>query len=243
MEGIQSRSSEFHPWRRVRAIRIVGGELRNSRRPSAVAERKHLVKMCRASSGLEYGPSNENTNLNGLTWLSSRNPSHSTITRGIRKAELVSRVITSSENTGDVIVEKASMTRVLRRTPRRRLTNHSSTCKDRRALRPDKLGNERGRTPVHRQLKSADGSTQNSLSVVSNRTVSRVSAHASSRVGVQLPPQHSSIYRNRRPPHKVIRCVQVSAQPTSPSSSHPRSFGAENGTSSVSGIVLSGMYV
>ena len=96
---------------------------------------------------------------------------------------------TSSENTGDVIVENTLITLVSRLSPSMLQPGQTLTCRDRRTLSGDRMGI--GDEPVDDQPDSVDKPTQEyslaKSSAALNRSVSRVSAHASNRAGA-LPP-------------------------------------------------------
>jgi hypothetical protein len=178
---------------------MVGGESRKSRRPLAAAESKAPTNFRRVFSRRESMATSKNTNLKGLTLFIIRNVSNNVASESRRAAVFTPRTITSSENTGDVIVENTSMTIVWRASARLKSPAQSWICRDRRTLSRDRLnsGSERESTPVHYQLRSAGGSMLNysppNPSVARNRSVSRVSAHASNRMGAQPPTFHRSI--------------------------------------------------
>jgi hypothetical protein len=88
----------------------MGGESRKSKRPLAVAESKALANFRRDSPWSGSGSTSENTNLKGLTSFIVRNVSKNVTSEGRRVALWTPMRITSSENTGDVIVENTSMT-------------------------------------------------------------------------------------------------------------------------------------
>ena len=99
-----------------------------------------------------------------------------------------------------------------------KLTAQPPMCRDRRIFSRDRLNpeTERERNSVYYQFESIDKPMLNYLliepSAGENRSVSRVSAHASNRVVANPPISYKFKQLNRRPPHEVIRCVQVSAQ-------------------------------
>ena len=73
-----------------------------------------------------------------------------------------------------------------------------------------------------------------------NRSVSKVSEHASKRTGAQSATFRRSMSWNRRPLHEMMRSFQVSTSRNDETTSRPRSLGAETGTGSVSGMVVPG---
>ena len=168
-------------------MRAVGGE---SRKPFATMNSK-----APASSRCPFPwngseVSSRNTRLKGIASFIVRNVLNDDSLWGKPKLDVSVRTMTSSENTGDVIVENTFVTLSFR------LSGHlpqypsqCSTCRDRRDLSGDRIGF--GDEPVHDQPGSVDKATQDNLlakfSAALNCSVSRVSAHASNRTGA-LPP-------------------------------------------------------
>jgi len=96
-----------HPRGTDCALRMVGGEPRNSRRPFSVAESRASVSSRCASQ--KSKTSSKNTNLKGLTSFIVRRASKNKSAQG-KQVSKRARTTTSSEKTGDVIVENTSMT-------------------------------------------------------------------------------------------------------------------------------------
>jgi len=136
--------------------RMVGGESRKSRRPFAVTNSKPLSKSSRAPGRARSETSSENTSLKGLTSSIARNISNNEASPDTRELCVGPTTITSSENTGEVIVENNSKTEVWPRPPQRppQLPPKTPMCRDRRTLRVDRrgLGHEIGCSPVCDQL-------------------------------------------------------------------------------------------
>jgi len=65
----------------------------------------------------QWGSTHKNTHSNGLILPSSRNPSPNMIPGGREGLGSYPMIVTSSENTGDVMVENVSLTKVLRWPP------------------------------------------------------------------------------------------------------------------------------
>jgi len=173
-----------------RSQRMVGGEMRKPRRPFAVTDSKASANSRRAFSWSKPESSGKNTNLNGLTSFILPNASNSTRSWGKYATSETVMTIASSENMGDVMVMNALVTVGPRRDP----STQATTCRDRRALSRDRSnsGNEGGSIPVHHQLESMDkpmhDCSPTEPSIALNRSVSMVSAQASSRAGTQ--PAH-----------------------------------------------------
>jgi len=182
-------------------VRMVGGESRKSKSPLAVVKCKAPVNSRRPSPSWLSGTSSENINLKGLTLFIARNVSNNMTSWG-NQATCPTRTTTSSENTGEVMVENNSTTTEGRWSPR--LGTHALTCRDRRTLSGDRL-----RFPVDRQLKFADEVAQNCVlvepSFALNRRVSKVLAHAFNRIGAQHALPCRSMERNRRLPPEAMR--------------------------------------
>ena len=89
---------------------MVGGESRKSRRPLAVTETKASSNFRCASPGGKSGSTSKNTNLKGLSPFILRNVSNNGTSEGREVTTLTPMMITSSENTGDTIVENAFVT-------------------------------------------------------------------------------------------------------------------------------------
>lgn len=186
---------------------MVGGESRKSRRPSAATESKASVnfrrtsprKIRRISPWKKSETGIENTNLKGRMRFIARNVSNNTTRESKPGMSLLPRMMTISENKGDVMVEKTSTrtSPVLTLCPGR--MSRILTCRDRRALSLERsrLGsNDRGSRAVCHQLDSANKLTQNHLPIAStgeNRSVSKVSEHAFKRIGAQPATLRRSI--------------------------------------------------
>jgi len=197
---------------------MVGGESRKSRKPFETTSSTASFNGNRASTDFqcpslttEHGPSNKNTSSKGLTSYIFRNVWKNMSWWG-KEILQCGRTTTSSENTGDVIVENTSMTIALSGSRWVPLApTQPTTCSDRRALSLDRLysGNAMGSGPAHHQLKPVDRSIQNDLPcercIVLKRSVSRVLVHASNRTGAQLTLVYSSMRRNCRPPHEAMK--------------------------------------
>ena len=84
---------------------MVGGESRKSRAPFAATKFKPLSN----SPLYESGTSSKNTNLKGLTSFIVRNVLNSVASQ-CGQGTSSARTMTSSENTGDVMVEKTPAT-------------------------------------------------------------------------------------------------------------------------------------
>jgi hypothetical protein len=97
------------PCPRIFALRMVGGESRKSRRPFAATESKAPSNFRRASPGSKSVFTSKNTNLKGLSPFILRNVSNNRTSEGREVTTLTPMMITSSENTGDTIVENAFM--------------------------------------------------------------------------------------------------------------------------------------
>ena len=97
-------------------LRMVGGESRKSRRPSAASESKTSVnfhrnsprKIRRISPWKKSETASENTKLKGRMRLIARNVSNKVTCESKPGMSLLPRMITISENKGDVMVEKTS---------------------------------------------------------------------------------------------------------------------------------------
>jgi hypothetical protein len=198
MVSIRNRSSNI----RIREIACNGwwvGSPENREDHSRPQSPKLPPTSAVPSPGARSGATSKNTNLKGLTSFIVRNVSNNVASEDRRAAVLTPRTITSSENTGDVIVENTSMTIVWRASARLKSPAQSWICRDRRTLSRDRLnaGNGRESTPVHHQLESLGGPMLNysppGPSVALNRSVSRVSAHASNRTGAHPPTLYRSI--------------------------------------------------
>ena len=131
---------------------MVGGESRKSKRLFPVAGFKAFSNFRRVSS---EDTVSKNTNLKGLTLFIVRSASRNAGSEGGGVTASAPTKITSSENTGDVIVENTSMT-VVRRVVGAKRFGQSATCRDRRTLSGDRLNSERELTPVHHQPESAN---------------------------------------------------------------------------------------
>ena len=138
---------------------MVGGESRKSRKPCATTKSSALTQSRRTSSRRPRAPS-KNTNLKGLISFILHNVSNIVTCWGKYLTVVALRTITSSENTGDMIVENISMTKANRGSAGRGLATQSSTCRDWRTLRRDRLYNS---APIRHQLKFADKPTQKYL--------------------------------------------------------------------------------
>ena len=145
-----------------------------------------------ASEDVHCGPiwagsdtSSKNINLNGLTLFIVRNVSKNVASWGNWVIASPATTIASSENTGDVMVEKTFMILAMCPSDKIKPGTQDVTCRHWRALSSD-----RSRSIAHLQLKPTCEPTQNHLptgrSTILNRSVSRVSAHASKRIGAQL---------------------------------------------------------
>ena len=181
---------------------MVGGESRKSRRPFAVTESRASANSCRPSQTYGSSATSKNTSSKCLTLFIQRNAEKNVTGKG--KWQLV-RAITSSENTGDVIVENSSGAQSQSAT-------QMSSCRDRRTLSGD-----RSRPSLNRQLQPEDRPAGNYSLIVSslmppNRRVSRVSAHALIRVDAQPALMRRSMRRNRTPPNEAITWVQTSVE-------------------------------
>ena len=166
---------------------MVGGESRKSNRPSAVIESRASTNSCCAFG--EPDISSENTNLNRLTSCIARNTPNNGTAQG-KRVSWRATAITSSENAGDTIVDSSFVRTAGRWSPGLRFTAQAATWRDRRTLRGD-----RSRSSVYHQRKFMDGQIRgHSLaksSIIPNRSVSKVSAQASNKIGTQhaLPPR------------------------------------------------------
>ena len=134
---------------------MVGGESRKSRKPFSVTEPNDPTNFRRASSRDGFETTRQNTNLKYLTSYIVRTVSNKLSSEGKRAMVSSSRRNTSSENTGDVIVEIISI-RTVWRTPGvdTKLVVQPPTCRDRRTLRRDRSnpGNDRVWNPVYHQF-------------------------------------------------------------------------------------------
>ena len=137
---------------------MVGGESRKSRSPLAVTEFKTPCNSRRVFSRGKSTVTSKNTSLKGLTSFTTRNVSNNMTSEDKKASPPAQMRITSSEKTGDVIVENASRTMV--RWADLKLVAQPPTSRDRRALSCDRsiLGDEVESTPVHYQLESINRS-------------------------------------------------------------------------------------
>jgi len=227
-------------------LRIVGGQRRKLSRRFAAGESKTSTSFCRASSSKKTETTREKTNLNGRIRFISRNASKSGMREGKADISLFSMAITTSENEGDVMLEKTS-TRASRASPLRpRGIERSLKCRDRRTSSRDRSKLERddsGARAICHQFGFASNSILKDLPIAStgkNRSVSKVSEHAFKRTGAESATLRRSISWNRRPPHEVMRFFQVSTSRNEEITNRPRSFGGETGTSSGSGVEVAG---
>jgi len=125
------------PGRRL-LLRIVGGGPRKLRRRFAAAESRTSTNFCRASTSRKSKTTSEKTKLNGRTLCISRSVSKSGTRESTPEMSLFSRTTTTSENDGDVMVEKTS-TRASRASPLRpKGTVRTLKCRDRRTSRRDR---------------------------------------------------------------------------------------------------------
>ena len=125
------------PGRRL-LLQIVGGEPRKLSRRFAATESKTSTNFCLASFLRISKTTREKTNLNGRTRFISRNVSKSGTRESMADMSLLSRTTTTSENDGDVMVEKTS-TRASRASPfRPKGTERTLRYRDRRTLSRDR---------------------------------------------------------------------------------------------------------
>ena len=154
-----ARRTPHHTSKSGNLSQIAGGESRKSRKPFAVARLKPSTNTCRYLLLKRYGMSKK-TKLKGRTSCIARSIWNNVTCEGklyASDAFLSSRMMTSSENEGDVMVEKTSTRTFRLLSPRPKGIIWISTCRDRRTLSRDRstLGsNGRGKHPAYYQLDS-----------------------------------------------------------------------------------------
>ena len=166
---------------------MVGGESRNVRGPFTVTRFEASENPHRGPTSSGSATSSKNTNLNRLTSFIVRNAPNSPPPWGNCVVASPAMTITSSENTGDVIVENAFTILVTQRSDTVKPGTQDATCRHWRTLSRD-----RSRSTARLQLRPVCEPMQNyspaEPSGMLIRSVSRVSAHASNRIGRQLSP-------------------------------------------------------
>jgi len=87
----------------------IGGVLRKSRKPFSVIASKTSINFCCASFCGISKTASEKTKLKGRIWFIAHNVSNNVTHEDKPDMSLFSRMMTTSENNGDVMVEKTSM--------------------------------------------------------------------------------------------------------------------------------------
>ena len=117
---------------------MVGGELRKLREPPAITESKTSSNSrCLSHWSPRQNSSrtgSKNTSLKGLTLFIARNVSSNAISEGKLAISSPPMIRTSSENTGDVMVENTSMRLVWRTRCHLPVSVQRPTCRDQRTL-------------------------------------------------------------------------------------------------------------